>query len=302
MTTRKEKFDISVIVVNFQTYGLVYQCLSSAQSSFYNHKIEFIVVDNSIPKDKKALSFLSRLGTVKIIRSKKNLGYAGGINLGIKSSSGRYLAVINPDVTLLDGCLENLYEFAEKHPNAGMMSPKLINPAGSTHLSCRTFPGPFILFYKRLPFVQHIGPVNRRVVKHMMSDFSHNSVRRVDWVSGAFMFVRRDAVEKVGLMDERYFLYMEDIDWCRTFWRNGIGVYYVPGAKAIHIAQHLSTQFGFLGFFRRISWIHLQSYFKYFIKHTFRPRLGNEKRAIKRKIKSAINLAKVEARKRQFSE
>ena len=268
MVGKGRKIDISIIVVNFESYDVILQLFDSANDSFGNLSVEFIVVDNSREKNLMAISNLRRkFSGIKIINSKENIGYAKGVNLGILKSSGQYLAVINPDVIIIDGTLTKLYKFAKDHRNVGMIGPKLLTLEGDLHLSCRTFPGPLTLLYKRLPIINHLSFIKRKVSDHMMLQANHNRAQKVDWVSGSFMFVSRAALEHVGLMDGRFFLYMEDVDWCRQFWKNGYEVWYLPQAKAIHIARHLSTQFGLWGLFRRISWVHISSYIKYLRKY-----------------------------------
>lgn len=270
MHEKKEKIHISVLIVHYNTYGLLYQCLNSIKDSYGHLKIEIIIIDNTPASQQKKLSALKKVFTdidLKLIDPKKNLGYAGGVNLGIKYCRGEFIAIINPDVSLLDGCLSTLYRFTKEKVTAGIVAPKLISNEGTVHPSCRTFPGPFVLFYKRLPILKDLPFIERRVKRHMMVNFDHNHETKVDWISGAFMFARREYIAEIGPMDERFFLYMEDVDWCRRFWQGKREVWYYPKAKALHGAQHLSTQFGLLGFFRKISWIHLVSYLKYFIKY-----------------------------------
>lgn len=254
--------------MNYKSYNVLLQLLNSMKDSCNNLSVEFIIVDNSPKKDEIIVSVLRKnFSNFKVVNSKVNLGYAKGVNLGISKSRGEYLAIINPDVIAINDTLAKLHQFIERHENISLIGPKLLTLEGNLHFSCRTFPGPMTLFFKRLPLFNLLPSIKRKVHKHMMFGANHNRSQKVDWVSGSFMFARKKAVEKVGPMDERFFLYMEDVDWCRQFWQNGYEVWYYPGARAIHIASHLSTQFGFWGIFRRISWIHIVSYFKYLWKY-----------------------------------
>ena len=147
--------------------------------------------------------------------------------------NGRYVLLLNPDVECLPGFLDTLVAFMDEHPDVGIAAPKLLNPDGTLQPSCRRFSTPASILIRGL----HLDGVSRRtglMQRYLMDDFDHQTVADVDWVTGALMIVRREAIALVGPMDERYFLYSDDQDWCCRMWRGGWRVCYVPQAQAVH--------------------------------------------------------------------
>jgi len=166
------------------------------------------------------------------------MSYAENINQGMQRlMRGRYLVVLNPDIECLPGLWDEAVLFMDRNPEVGIMGPKLLNRDLTVQTSCRRFSTPLTLFIRGIHLdglLDHFGPMQQ----YMMTDFDHESVMDVDWVTGALMIVRREAVARVGGMDERYKIaYSEDQDWCCRMWRAGWRVCYVPQAKAIHDHQ-----------------------------------------------------------------
>ena len=260
--------DLSLIIVNYNQKELLKECLKNIEEIKLKLDNEIIVIDNA--STDKSQNFLSKLKIqnqrIKIILNQKNVGFAKAVNLGIKNSVGEYILILNPDVVVLPGSIERMVDFMKQNPKCGLCGPKLINPDGSVQDSCRRFPKwytPLIrrTFLKRLPFGK------RHNDWYLMKDFDHQKDLEVDWLMGAVLLVRRKALEKTGLMDERYFLYFEDTDWCRIFWQNGYKVYYLAEVKMYHYHQRLSASSGFFkNLFSKYSWIHLMSAIKYFWK------------------------------------
>ncbi len=259
--------DLSIIILNYKTKGLTKQCLKGLQ--LLNPKIDYeiIVVDNS-SHDGTVEMIREEFPSVKIIESAVNCGYAAGNNLGIKQATGKYIMILNPDVSIMNNSLDVMYRFMEEHPTVGLIGPKLINPDGTTQASCRTFPSwQTLLLYRRTPLGRLHGP-RQKLRRHLMLDFDHSHNRAVDWMIGACFFARTDAMKKVGLLDERFFLYLEDVDWCRRFWQSGYQVYYVADAEMVHYHQRISAvNPGIKGVFSYATRIHITSAIKYFAKY-----------------------------------
>lgn len=271
--------DVSIIIVNYNSGPLTKQCIKSVQNSGLKLACEIIVVDNSSADDSVEMlkSEFSDNKDIKIIENKENNGFASGVNIGIKTSNSRYILILNPDITIIDDAITALYNFMEKQPECGIASPKLLNPNGTVQNSCFRFVTPFIILYRRT-FLGKL-PFGKKALHYfLMKDFDHNSVRNVAWVLGSSLFACKKAIDKVGLMDERFFMYFEDVDWCRRFHENGYKVYYYPEAKMAHYLKRSTAQRGIFGevLFNKIAREHIKSAIKYFLKY-----FGKEKPEIK---------------------
>jgi len=211
------------------------------------------------------------------IQAENNGGFAVGNNLGIRQSNGKYVLILNPDVAIVAGGLEKMVDFMNQHEKIGMVGPKLINPDGSIQESCRRFPSWPVPFFRRT--ILGRLPQGRRMLDYyLMEDWDHGSNRPVDWLFGACLLVRRVALEKVGLFDERFFMYFEDLDLCRRFWEDNFQVYYFSDVEMVHYHQKLSAEkSGVLGVFSKAGRIHIFSGLKYFAKY-FGAKLPNREK------------------------
>jgi GT2 family glycosyltransferase len=257
--------DVSIIILNYKSKGLVRQCVKTIRLCAPKTSYEVIVVDND-SGDGVGAMLASQYPEVRFIQSPKNVGYAAGNNLGLRAARGRYLVIMNPDITMRPGSLDAMVAFMDSHADVGIMGPKLVHPDESIDVSCYRFPGYAIPIYRRTPLGKL--PAGRRAVsRYLMSEYDRKGDRDVDWLLGAVLMVRRSAIEKVGLLDERYFLYFEDTDWCRRFWQAGWRVVYFTGAKMVHYHERLSAQGSWLvSPFRKSTRIHISSCIKYFMK------------------------------------
>ncbi len=258
--------DLSIIILNYKTKGLVKQCIRNVKVATANLNYEIIVVDNG-SNDGIEDMMKENFAEIKFIQTGKNSGFAAGNNIGIKEAQGKYIMLLNPDVTVLNGSIEKMVNFIENNPEAGLVGPRLINPDGTYQISCRTFQTPKLILYRRTPL--GLMPfAKEQLVKHLMLDFNHQENREVDWLMGACMLVRKSALDKVDLLDERFFFYVEDMDWCRRFWMNGYKVYYIAEAEMVHLFERASET-DIWGFFRinKMARWHISSWLKYFAKY-----------------------------------
>jgi GT2 family glycosyltransferase len=182
----------------------------------------------------------SEFPEVRLLRNSSNLGYAKGVNLGIECASAEYFLILNPDIETGPDPIERLWDFMEKTPDAGIVGGKLLNPDGTLQMSCRVFYTVPVVLLRRT-FLGRVFPDSKAVRRHLMQDWDHGSDRQVDWVIGACMMVRREAYENVGGMDERFFLYLEDVDWCYRMKKHGWKVYYVHSSVMTHHYRRTSA-------------------------------------------------------------
>ncbi|MFH1279712.1 MAG: glycosyltransferase [Candidatus Eisenbacteria bacterium] len=250
---------LSIVVVNYNTKDHVLELLRSLEEHPSLHEAEAIIVDNASSDD--SVEEIGRhFPDAKIVRNETNLGYSKGVNRGIREAKGEFFLVLNPDIRLRDGSLDRLVEYALENPDVGMAGSKLLNPDGSLQYSSRAFYTWRTLLWRRTP-IGRLFPDSPVIREHLMLDWDHNSTRDVDWMLGACLLVRRDAVEDVGLMDERFFLYFEDVDWCYRMKAHGWRVVYVADSVMEHRHRRGSARP-----FSRQKAFHLSSMFHFFEK------------------------------------
>lgn len=255
---------LSIVILNYKNAGLVRQCVQGILNSVSQIFCELIVVDNASGDDCLA-SLRQKYPQVKTVAMDENYGFAKGNNAGLRSANGEYVMILNPDVAILPGTLEKLVDFMDNHPKVAVAGPKLVNPDGTIQFSAFTFPTFWLPIFRRTP-LGYWPWARRQLNQYLMKNWDHQTNRAVDWLLGACLIVRRSALGQVGLLDERYFMYVEDTDWCRRFWENNWQVYYVAQVSMVHYHQRASADASFLGLFNRTTWIHLGSWIKYFIK------------------------------------
>jgi GT2 family glycosyltransferase len=231
--------DLSIIIINWNTKFLLEDCLASIFNSNSSIDHEVIVVDN-FSTDGSIEMIKSKFPSVVLIENSENLGFCRAANKAIRISKGENLLILNSDTKIFTGSLDALVKFTKDHLDAGAVGPMLINPDGSLQYSCRRFPS-FIMGTIHA-FLGFVSPSNSYTKSYMMIDWDHKTEREVGWISGAAMFLRKKAVLDVGLFDENYFMYVEDVDICYQLWKKGWKVYYCPQAKIMHYIGESSRQ------------------------------------------------------------
>jgi GT2 family glycosyltransferase len=224
---------VSVIIASWNTRDLLGACLESLRVPIESGWCEVIVVDNG-SSDGSPEMVRERFPAVTLLCPGRNLGFGGGNNLGLRAAHGRYLMLLNSDTEVPEGTLEAMCEFMDSHPRVGMLGPKLLNPDGSVQLSCRRFPSYRTALFNRYSLLTRLFPRNPYSVEYLMTDSGHSATREVDWVSGACLMTRREAVDDVGLLDEAFFMYAEDVDWCYRMHQKGWKVVYFPEVQVLH--------------------------------------------------------------------
>ena len=234
--------DLSIAIPSWNTRDLLDQCLVSLKSSTSGLSCEIVVVDNA-STDGGAEMVEARHKDVKLIRNRLNLGFAAACNTAFKHSTGRYFCLLNSDTIILRDSFQPLVEFMDSHPDAGAAGCKLLNRDGSLQRSCSCFPSIWTELFDML-YLSKLFPRNRVFGSYSMSYWDFNETREVDFVGGSCMIVRREAIEDVGLLDETYFMYTEEADWCYRMWDSGWKVYYYPGSEIIHLGGESARKYG----------------------------------------------------------
>jgi len=219
--------DLSILIVNWNTKALLIQCLKSVHLKMGNGEREVFVVDNG-SVDGSVESVREKFPEVIVIQNPMNLGFAKANNQALSLSKGRYILLLNPDTQEREGAIETLRAFMDNHPEAGVAGPQLLNSNGSKQNSIANFPSLATeLLNKSLLrwFFPKIFPGKERNLSEPIE---------VDSVIGACMMVRREAMEQVGLLDEDYFLFLEETDWCYRIKRAGWKIYHHPQAEIYH--------------------------------------------------------------------
>jgi GT2 family glycosyltransferase len=224
--------DISVVIVTWNARKYMRDCLKSIQEQETGLSTEIIVVDNA-SSDGTAALIREEFPTVKLIQSKQNLGFARGNNVGLRIASGKYLFLVNPDVIVLPGCLSRLVSHLDRNPSIGIVGPRMLGPNGQVSRSTMRFPTPWNALCRALA-LDSLFKRSRLFGGYLMKDFRHDTTADVDILNGWFWAAKREAVDRVGLLDENLFMYGDDLDWCHRFHRAGYRAVYCADAEAIH--------------------------------------------------------------------
>ena len=226
--------DLSVVIPSYNTRELMEQALRTVQeASGGGLGVEIIVVDNA-SHDGSPEMVAESFPDVELIVNEANLGFAAACNQAFRRVRGRYILLLNSDTIVRPDTLRRLVEFLDQHPEAGAAGCKILNPDGTLQLeSRRGFPTPAGALYK-LAGLSRLFPQSRRFGHYNLTYLDPEQVSEVDALSGSCMMVRRDVLEQVGLLDEAYFMYGEDLDWCYRMRQAGWIIYYTPNAEIIH--------------------------------------------------------------------
>jgi GT2 family glycosyltransferase len=225
--------DVSVVIVTYNSAAFIGECLRTLEDRTRGVSFETIVVDNASP-DGTADIVAREFPGVRLIRRDSNAGLAVAVNEGARLATGDVLVWANPDIRFEEDALTPIVWYLRDHPDVGALGPRLVDPDGSVQLSCRQFPGFRTAIFNRYSLATRLLPWNPVSRAYLMTDFDHATVRDVDWVSGAFMAVPRRVFEELGGLDEGYFLYNEDVDFCQRVHRAGYRVVYFPETQVVH--------------------------------------------------------------------
>lgn len=231
---------LSIVIVSWNVCDDLHECLRSLVTRHSSLVIEVIVVDNA-SSDRTVEMVRREFPQVTLISNDENLGYTKANNQGILQSRGKYILLLNPDTIVREGALDALIEFAEANPQAGIIGGKLLNPDGGIQRSARSFPDIGAGLFRNT-LLGRLFPKNPFVRRYLMTDFSYDEVHEVDWVSGAAMLVRREVFDIIGLLDEGFWAYCEDVDFCWRARQVGFKVLFCPNAVIVHKIGRSSDQ------------------------------------------------------------
>ncbi|RMD52092.1 MAG: glycosyltransferase family 2 protein [Candidatus Thermofonsia bacterium] len=231
--------DLSIIIVSWNVRELLRQCLLSIRQNQGGLQVEIIVVDGA-SADGSAEMVREAFPDVVLIACQENVGFPRGNNLGIAAANGRYLLILNPDTEIVGDALPQMVAYMQAHPEVGVLGPQLLYPDGTIQSSRRRFPTLTTAFFEST-WLQPYAP--KAVLDHYYAaDLPDDELAEVDWVMGAAMMLPADVVTAVGGMDPGYFMYSEELDWCRRIKAAGWRVIYFPQAKIIHHEGKSSEQ------------------------------------------------------------
>ncbi|MCF6185155.1 MAG: glycosyltransferase family 2 protein, partial [Bacteroidales bacterium] len=244
---------LSVVIVNYNVKYFLAQCLLSVEKAqkeytkqYGQNLIEIFVVDNH-SKDNSCEYVKKEFPDVILIENKKNIGFSAANNQAIRQSKGKYVLLLNPDTIIPEDTFVKIIDFADKHPDAGGIGVKMTDGNGVfLPESKRAFPSPAISFYKMFG-LSKLFPKSKRFGKYHLTYLDKNEIHKVDVLSGAFMLLRKTALDKIGLLDETFFMYGEDIDLSYRIVKNGFSNYYFPEISIIHYKGE-STKKGSLNY------------------------------------------------------
>jgi hypothetical protein len=231
---------LSIVILNYRTRGLLRHCLRGLLAEGPEVPFEVIVVDND-SRDGSIEMVRAEFPTVRLVSLPRNLGYSRGNNAGLRIAVGTYLLVMNSDIVVTRGQLDELCRYLDVHPRVGAVGPHLRNPDGTTQESAYRF-------YRFLTPLYHrtvLGRTRRgrrELARFTYADWDHRSSRPVCWLMSSCLLLRRTALDASGTFDERFFLYLADTDLCRRLWLAGWEVHYQPAASLVHYHRRQSAE------------------------------------------------------------
>ena len=288
--------DLTVIIVSWNVRDLLRRCLASIADTPSASRLEpeILVVDNASDDGSPGM-VRDEFPHVRLVTNERNLGFTAANNQGLACAEGRYLLLLNPDTEVVDGALETMVGYMDGHPTVGALGPQLRYPDGTLQPSRRRFPTMATALVEST-IVQEWWPDSRILRRYYVADTPDDAIQAVDWVIGACLLVRREVYEKVGGLDEGFFMYSEEVDWCRRIKDAGWEVVYLPTATVIHhegksseqvvAARHIHFQSSKVRYFRKhvgalqgevLRWFLLLTYVYQLLREGFKWMVGHKR-------------------------
>ncbi len=264
--------ELSIIVASYKHPEMVRLCLNSIPIGVGPGLSYEVIVADSATESSTRDMLAKDFPRAAFFSFDENVGFQRIVRAGLEHATGKYILILNYDIVVPDKAIARLLTYLESHPDIGMVGPRLLNFNGSVQPSCFRFYKPMTILYRRTPLGK-LPWAKRHLDWFLMKEYAHDRPKEVDWLMGSAMLVTREAYEKVGPMDSRFFMYMEDVDWCRRFWEAGYKVVYCPETTFYHYHGKGSAKGGFFGslLFNRLTWYHISSALKYFRKYLGKP-------------------------------
>lgn len=228
-----KQYDVSIIIVSWNTCDVLKNCLNSILRETQSHSYQIIVIDND-SKDGTQAMIRSNFPQIHLIENRENRGFAAANNQGLRVAQGRYCLLLNPDTLVLDGAIDKIIEYADHHPEYAVVGCQVMEDENKVQQTCCQFHSALNTLIW-LSGLSYLFPESRVFGRERMGWWKRDTEKEVDVVSGMFMLVRREAIEQVGLLDEDYFIYAEEVDWCFRFWKAGWKCVFAPVARILHL-------------------------------------------------------------------
>lgn len=256
--------ELSIIIISTNEGHYLDRCLESIFSRPHSFDFECIVIDNGSSDSTWSL-ITEKYKDPRIVpvKNSRKLGFIENNNIGIKRAQGNYILLLNPDTVLKPDTLEKMIDFMEHTPDAAVATCKIFFPTGEIQHNVRSFPTP-LTYFIRILHIDKVLPNLKTVRKYLLKDFDRDKTSQVDWFITAFFFMRKKAIDLLGILDETLTqpFYCEDLEWCFRAKISGWKCYYVPATDIIHDYQQDSRKR-----INRLTFVHLTNIFKFFRKH-----------------------------------
>lgn len=266
---------LSIVITNYKQPKLLRDCIESLQKTIKRTHYEIIVVDSESDEE-GVKSALKDLGDIKPIIFKENVGYAKAVNAGLKEAVGDYILILNSDIKTTSSAIDDMVDFMNSDAisqKIGMIGPRLYGFDGKIQQTTFRF-HTLLTIPLRRTFFGKLPLFKNQLDWFLMKDKNMDTTdlpQPVDWLMGAALLVSKQSLKKVGGIDERFFMYLEDTDWARRFWESGFKVFYFPRAMMYHMHSRASKKFGIIdALFNKMTIIHIKSAILYFIKYKFK--------------------------------
>jgi len=253
--------DLAIIIVNWRVRPLLEKCLNSILANSDGLKLQILVVDND-SRDGTPEMVMVEYPQVTMISLARNIGFARANNLAMKQAKARYYLLLNPDTEIVPGFFRQAIDYLDGHPEVSIVGPKIINPDGSTQLSISRFPD-LLSQVMVLLKLRNVLVGNKFLSHYLFKDFDYSQEQSVEQIMGAAILVRPEVFEKIGTFDEHFFVWFEEVDFCKRAKKKFLDIRYVSHLSVIHYGGESFSQRNML----RRQWIFDKSLFYYFFKH-----------------------------------
>lgn len=259
--------ELSIIITSYKSAELLKVCIDSIKKELSLSNFEIIVADGKT-EEKTALMMREDYPDIKFLPFPDKDGFGFLVRQAFAESRGNYILILNGDIIVKKDSIERLLELIKNNPEIGIAGPKLLNFNETFQYSSFRFYTPLTIIYRRT-FLGRFPFARKHLDRFLMKEIDHNQLQEVDWLMGSALMTSRQAISKVGFMDERFKMYFEDTDWCRRFWENGYKVIYFPASEMYHYhGKGSDSKSAWKSLFsNHLTWIHIMSAIKFFAKY-----------------------------------